>query len=191
MRRRRAGDVRAEADGGERRGQRCRETMTRRDTIEGPRKRSPGRDRRRFDATRGSAVDRDRGRLFQPRRDETRRVSFSLATLATATGDRAPRERGKSREDAPSRLSLDLARTLPVGSAARAHVPFARRRLARPQREATAKSRVTSRCGRSARGEIRCYRSDDIRLRFRNPTTSLDFSPSFEPICMTNCLLPA
>ena len=49
-------------------------------------------------------------------------------------GDPTPRERGKSRGDAPSRLSRDFARTLPVGRAARAHVPVARRRLARPRR---------------------------------------------------------
>jgi len=86
-----------------------------------------------------AAVSRSRAEI---RRDWCRRAS-----RRRAPGDRAPRDRGKSREGAPSRLSRDFARTLPVGRAARARVLVARRRLGEAARE---RDRLRFR-GRSAR----------------------------------------
>lgn len=74
-------------------------------------------------------------------------------------GDPTPRERGKSRGDAPSRLSRDFARTLPVGRAARAHVPVARRRFWRG-RGGSPPSVTFANRGRSPRRKIRRSRQD-------------------------------
>ena len=138
----RAGDIRAERVGGRggsatrgggdatghRRGSAETESRVKRTAVSSTR-----RGTRRSVAIAAVSLIRAGTRLGGCRRASPRRPP----------GDPTPKERGKSRGDAPSRLSRDFARTLPVGRAARAHVPVARRRLARPRWIAKSPQSVT------------------------------------------------
>lgn len=153
----RAGDIRAERVGGRggsatrgggdatghRRGSAETESRVKRTAVSSTR-----RGTRRSVAIAAVSLIRAGTRLGGCRRASPRRPP----------GDPTPKERGKSRGDAPSRLSRDFARTLPVGRAARAHVPVARRRLARPRWIAKSPQSVTfADRGRSPRRKIRPF----------------------------------
>ena len=157
----RAGDIRAERVGGRggsatrgggdatghRRGSAETESRVKRTAVSSTR-----RGTRRSVAIAAVSLIRAGTRLGGCRRASPRRPP----------GDPTPKERGKSRGDAPSRLSRDFARTLPVGRAARAHVPVARRRLARPRWIAKSPPSVINTFadrGRSPRRKIRPFPS--------------------------------